>query len=190
MSTAINTDGLTFKARWARRAVREKLSAEINALERGLSQWTPDNLPPDPSSMTTRRLAARTIHHHANPHLTYEILEASPRVGGRIYTHKLSDNQHDDYDIGAMRYPETPNMKRTFDLFNGHFNESGSDPHRVSISNGGCVPNDVVDEAEDLIEAAFRPYKKRLAQNFSEGLAELMKVGDFSTREFFKKRRS
>ncbi|KAI1272349.1 hypothetical protein F5Y07DRAFT_403501 [Xylaria sp. FL0933] len=49
MSTATNTDGLTFKARWARRAVREKLSAEINALERGLSQWTPDNLPPDPS---------------------------------------------------------------------------------------------------------------------------------------------
>ncbi|KAI0810085.1 hypothetical protein GGR55DRAFT_695878 [Xylaria sp. FL0064] len=231
MSTATNTDGLTFKARWARRAVREKLSAEINALERGLSQWTPDNLPPDPSYDEDKRTdgeddtpprsvcivgagiaglyIAMILDSLKIPQLTYDILEASPRVGGRIYTHKFSDIRHDYYDIGAMRYPKIPNMKRTFDLFeltkvplipyylngaealdlfNDHFsNESSSDPHRVSIDNGGCVPNDVVDEAEDLIEAAFCPYKKRLAQNFSEGLAELMKVDDFSTREFLKR---
>ncbi|KAK6507858.1 hypothetical protein TWF481_006280 [Arthrobotrys musiformis] len=51
----------------------------------------------------------------------FEILEAANRVGGRIYTHHFSPNQHDYFDVGAMRFPDTKIMKRqvamTFDLF-------------------------------------------------------------------------
>ncbi|KAJ5210626.1 amino-acid oxidase [Penicillium cf. griseofulvum] len=49
----------------------------------------------------------------------YEILEASQRVGGRLYTHNFSETggPHDYYDVGAMRFPENKIMKRLFDLF-------------------------------------------------------------------------
>ncbi|MCJ1378614.1 hypothetical protein MMC17_001713 [Xylographa soralifera] len=49
----------------------------------------------------------------------YEILEAADqkRFGGRLYTHRFSDQLHDYYDVGAMRFPEISIMKRTFDLF-------------------------------------------------------------------------
>jgi len=49
--------------------------------------------------------------------IKYEILEASDRVGGRLLTHHFSDEPYDYYDLGAMRFPETPIMKRLFDLF-------------------------------------------------------------------------
>ena len=44
--------------------------------------------------------------------IEYEILEASDRIGGRIYTHHFSEDKHDYYDIGAMRFPNNPIMKR------------------------------------------------------------------------------
>ncbi|KAL6710995.1 hypothetical protein ACN47E_006870 [Coniothyrium glycines] len=55
----------------------------------------------------------------------YEVLEANKdRLGGRIYTHYFSEPppgsdkpNHDYYDIGAMRFPNSPIMARTFDLF-------------------------------------------------------------------------
>ncbi|KAF2789884.1 amine oxidase [Melanomma pulvis-pyrius CBS 109.77] len=50
--------------------------------------------------------------------IDYEILEANAdRMGGRIYTHHFSEKAHDYYDIGAMRFPNSPIMARTFDLF-------------------------------------------------------------------------
>lgn len=49
--------------------------------------------------------------------LRYEILEASERPGGRIYTHYFSQKDGDYYDVGAMRFPKIPIMNRTFDLF-------------------------------------------------------------------------
>jgi protoporphyrinogen oxidase len=38
----------------------------------------------------------------------YEILEANKetRFGGRLYTHHFSEEKHDYFDVGAMRYPE------------------------------------------------------------------------------------
>ncbi|OHE94888.1 flavin containing amine oxidoreductase [Colletotrichum orchidophilum] len=53
--------------------------------------------------------------------ITYEILEASDekRFGGRLYTHRFSDDGvHDYYDVGAMRFPKNAVMDRTFRLFN------------------------------------------------------------------------
>ncbi|MCJ1403500.1 hypothetical protein MMC11_006723 [Xylographa trunciseda] len=50
--------------------------------------------------------------------MQYEILEAADkkRFGGRLYTHKFSDDLHDYYDVGAMRFPKITIMDRTFDL--------------------------------------------------------------------------
>jgi len=50
--------------------------------------------------------------------IKYEIMEGSPRVGGRLYTHNFPTNQgkYQYYDVGAMRYPDTSFMQRTFDL--------------------------------------------------------------------------
>ncbi|KAJ6476931.1 L-amino acid oxidase [Mycena sanguinolenta] len=50
--------------------------------------------------------------------IKYEIMEGSERIGGRLYTHKFPQNsgKYQYYDVGAMRYPNTTFMKRTFDL--------------------------------------------------------------------------
>jgi flavin-dependent amine oxidoreductase len=46
-------------------------------------------------------------------HVDYDILEASPRIGGRLFTHFFDANQQLlYYDVGAMRFPENPVMKR------------------------------------------------------------------------------
>ncbi|KAM0795456.1 hypothetical protein BDR22DRAFT_796700, partial [Usnea florida] len=49
----------------------------------------------------------------------YEIIECNSkdRLGGRLYTHYFSDAEHDYYDVGAMRFPDIPTMKQTFELF-------------------------------------------------------------------------
>lgn len=49
--------------------------------------------------------------------IPYEILEASNRIGGRVYTHRFSNDPGDYYDAGAMRFPDIPIMDRTFRLF-------------------------------------------------------------------------
>ena len=47
--------------------------------------------------------------------IDYEILEASDRVGGRVYTHHFSEDatpiEHNYYDVGAMRFPDLEIMK-------------------------------------------------------------------------------
>jgi hypothetical protein len=43
------------------------------------------------------------------PNLSYDILESSDRVGGRLYTYHFEGEPaglHDYFDIGAMRYPK------------------------------------------------------------------------------------
>lgn len=52
---------------------------------------------------------AKLLTEHGIP---YDLIEASGRVGGRMYTKTFSDAPHDYYDIGAMRYPKIPLMDR------------------------------------------------------------------------------
>ncbi|RGP80534.1 hypothetical protein FLONG3_1368 [Fusarium longipes] len=51
--------------------------------------------------------------------IDYDIMEAAKmnRLGGRLYTHRFSYEEHDYYDVGAMRFPNNSIMKRTFQLF-------------------------------------------------------------------------
>ncbi|KAF5664690.1 l-amino acid oxidase [Fusarium heterosporum] len=141
------------------------------------------------------------------PNLTYEILEASDRVGGRIYTHYFSKRPHDYYDIGAMRFPQIPFMERTFDLFKRtkvplikYYLDGGSqcpklfndtlfepgvpDPYRVSKANGGHVPDKWI--SKDIAGDAFLPYKEALKDDFQKGWEKLMEADAFSTREYLK----
>lgn len=53
--------------------------------------------------------------------ICYDIFEANgeERLGGRLYTYKFPSTKgyepgdHDYYDVGAMRFPENPIMKRS-----------------------------------------------------------------------------
>ncbi|KAF3929940.1 hypothetical protein AA313_de0204998 [Arthrobotrys entomopaga] len=247
MSTS-TTDGISIRARYARRLVRAKLAAEINILEqkRGTplvpgfvssGPWTHDNLPTDneygvggggagegfrdgepPAHKVcivgagiAGLYIAMILDDLKIPGISYEILEATDRVGGRTYTHNFSEEKHDYYDIGAMRYPKIPSMDRTFklferagiqnleipyylsgpktpSLFNDYFFIEGeTDPYHVSVGNGGSVPDDVVDNVSQILNVAFGPYKQALEENFEKGFKKLMTVDDFSTREYLKR---
>ncbi|KAK6518212.1 hypothetical protein TWF506_005371 [Arthrobotrys conoides] len=142
------------------------------------------------------------------PNLSYDIVEASDRIGGRVYTHRFSDDLPDYYDIGAMRYPHIKSMDRTFrlfkrtemplipyylkgpntpGLFNDRFFAEGRDPYHVGVENGGSVPDNVVNDIDGIFKKAFGPYKEALKADFDKGFEKLMTVDDFSTREFLKR---
>ncbi|KAH6643229.1 L-amino acid oxidase [Boeremia exigua] len=146
------------------------------------------------------------------PGLEYDILEASDRTGGRIYSHYFSDIPHDYYDIGAMRFPDIDIMKSTFKLFKQlnlplipyfldrnsgavrcptMYNDitvidgepRGSDPFRVGESNGGSVPDTNVDDVNRLLDGVYEPFKKAIAEDFEEGFKLLMRYDCYTTRE-------
>lgn len=197
--------------------------------------FTPDKLPKDPAydkhgnlpqggtddASTPRKVCiigagvaglyiAKMLDDLDIPNLSYDILESSDRIGGRIFTYNFSDVPHDYYDIGAMRYPDIPIMKRTFHLFqkeemplrkyyltgekcpkffNGYnFVADVEDPYNVSKKNLGSVPDDVVANADQILNDTFLPYKLALKDNPKEGWKKLMEVDDLSTREYLKKK--
>ena len=54
-------------------------------------------------------------------HVNYDIFEARAEkdpasgrfgTGGRLFTYNFSDGPHDYYDVGAMRFPDNPVMRR------------------------------------------------------------------------------
>ena len=45
-----------------------------------------------------------------------KIFEAENRVGGRVYTHRFSEEEYQYFEGGAMRLPEVPWQKPVFDL--------------------------------------------------------------------------
>ncbi|RHZ66401.1 hypothetical protein CDV55_103203 [Aspergillus turcosus] len=146
------------------------------------------------------------------PNLSYEILEADSRTGGRVYTHRFSTQPNDYYDVGAMRFPQIASMERVFDLarrvnvpltkyyLHGEncpslFNDicligdstSTADPFRVGQAHGGRVPDRVAANATLLLEDTFRQYKMELHRDFSVGFQRLLKADMFSTREVLRK---
>jgi monoamine oxidase len=149
------------------------------------------------------------------PGLEYDILEASDRTGGRIYSHYFSDARHDYYDIGAMRFPDIEIMKSSFKLFKQlnlplipYFLDQesgsvkcptvynditlidgephGSDPFRVGEANGGSVPDTNVDGVDQLLNGVYEPFKKVMAADFDEGFKLLMNYDSYTTREILR----
>lgn len=72
--------------------------------------------------------------------ITYEIIEASDRVGGRVYTHRFTDDPGDYYDVGAMRFPDNPIMSRTFDLFRRLKIEKNPNTNSGEQKQGELIP--------------------------------------------------
>lgn len=244
---------ISYRSRWARQLIREKLSAEINKLQNqnqhvplgvGLQPTlpvSPDDLPEDPrpGSGGNRRqqhalpadskvcivgagvsglYIAMILDDLAIPNLSYQILEASDRVGGRMYTHKFTETPHDYYDIGAMRYPRIKIMDRTFDLFKRldvplipYFLDDGSvktpsryndvvsiqgetppvdnDTYKVSISNGGSVPDATIKKGVGtILDEAFGPYKEAMQNDWTTGFYKLLKEDNYSTRQYLRER--
>ncbi|ROV86981.1 hypothetical protein VSDG_10088 [Cytospora chrysosperma] len=80
--------------------------------------------------------------------IDYDIIEAADesRLGERLFTHSFSGDEHDYYDVGAMRFPDNVIMKRTFRLFKYIGLEKNQ--------RGGLVPYDF-DDVNNVCPAHF-----------------------------------
>ncbi|KAG0695898.1 hypothetical protein DFH29DRAFT_1005025 [Suillus ampliporus] len=127
--------------------------------------------------------------------IPFDLVEASDRAGGRLYTHRFSEAPNDYYDAGAMRWPELPMMKKVFSLFkelnvplipyylDGRntptmFNNivgppmdlSERDPYKFSVKNGGMVPDEYVAiGVQKFLQQASAPYLQLLREDFEQG---------------------
>ncbi|KAL8853737.1 MAG: hypothetical protein Q9221_001380 [Calogaya cf. arnoldii] len=148
--------------------------------------------------------------------VTYDILEASPRPGGRVLTHYFSTRKHDYYDIGAMRFPNVPPMERTFDLFKRtgvtlidyllkgentpkRYNgitvfppKDGStmeeDPFHVSESKGGVVPDKNMTTAAKALEDAMAPLKDALKRGDAESFRLFEEADEYTVRGYLREK--
>ncbi|KAF4336526.1 amino-acid oxidase [Fusarium beomiforme] len=98
--------------------------------------------------------------------IEYDIMEAAKmnRLGGRLYTHRFSYDEHDYYDVGAMRFPNNTIMKRTFQLFKYIGLEPGKGgliPYYLEDVNNVCPSyfNDVARVGNVWTEGANDPFK-------------------------------
>ncbi|KAL8673690.1 MAG: hypothetical protein Q9168_001905 [Polycauliona sp. 1 TL-2023] len=148
--------------------------------------------------------------------VAYNILEASPRPGGRVLTHYFSTRKHDYYDIGAMRFPNVPPMERTFDLFKRtgvplidyllkgentpkRYNgitvfppKDGAtiedDPFHVSESKGGVVPDERMTTIRNVLEEAMAPLKDALKRGDAESFKLFEEVDDYTVRGYLREK--
>ncbi|PLB51595.1 hypothetical protein P170DRAFT_320658, partial [Aspergillus steynii IBT 23096] len=61
------------------------------------------------------------------------------------------------------------------------------DPFHFSVSNHGLVPDATVNEGtETILDDAFGYYKHQLRRNFEQGLHALMRVDQFTTRDYIR----
>ncbi|KUI62780.1 hypothetical protein VP1G_09904 [Cytospora mali] len=110
--------------------------------------------------------------------IDYDIIEAAdtPRLGGRLFTHRFSEDEHDYYDIGAMRFPDNNIMHRTFRLFNflglEKNKRGGLVPYYLGDKNDVCPAyfNDVPTVGDIWKRGVVDPYR------LNEGLPEDEKI--------------
>ncbi|KAM5356605.1 hypothetical protein ACJ41O_003251 [Fusarium nematophilum] len=126
-----------------------------------------------------------------------DIIEASNRIGGRVYTHKFPEDEdsecaHNYYDIGAMRIPQIDAMKSTLDLID-HLelkerkkyytlgNKDGCEPQIHCYKHGAPEPG-----PDPFSKGEIAEIVKRLGTDFNAEFEELMKSGKdaYSTRAF------
>ncbi|KAG8771087.1 hypothetical protein FRC12_003865 [Ceratobasidium sp. 428] len=156
-----------------------------------------------------------------------DIYEASDRIGGRLYTHRFDrksvigtpapGKEYDYFDVGAMRFPNTPIMAKTYELFkkleidlldykisndtnwlvyNGRRISKKeiadnptiweSDPFRVSMANGGTVPDKwAKQDPGEILHKEIKPFIDALVEDPSKALDDLIDNYDhFSTRSY------
>ncbi|EPQ57024.1 amine oxidase [Gloeophyllum trabeum ATCC 11539] len=143
--------------------------------------------------------------------LKYEILEASDHVGGRMFTYKFQGgSQYDYYDVGAMRFPGSPYMRRIFKLVEDltlklipykfsadntfmYFNHRryqpnppSSDPPADPFQAKGYVPDEylVPGNPGDLMAGLLKPYRDPFMLDIPSALENLYKQDRYSTRTY------
>ena len=126
MGSADSADACPYKAQFASYLVHQKIKALTAATQGKIHQKVAN---PKLEKADIRKLKVCIIGAGCAGLYTaellsflgidFEIWEASERAGGRVRTHYFTDKRpsHLYYDIGAMRFPKTPIMDRTFDLF-------------------------------------------------------------------------
>ncbi|KAG2107115.1 hypothetical protein BD769DRAFT_1675700 [Suillus cothurnatus] len=221
-------DELSFTARYARQLIRENISRQLCALHESHNTELPIH-PPGLLGITcsddtfiplnvkfciigagVAGLYIAMILKELG--ISFDLLEASERAGGRLYTHRFSEAPHDYYDAGAMRLSEIPTMKKALTLFedlnvplipyymNGKntpmmFNNilgppgdiSEYDPYKFSVTNGGTVPDKYVAiGVQKILQQASAPYLQLLREDFEQGFKKLMEVDDYSIREYLR----
>ncbi|KAF5579664.1 amino-acid oxidase [Fusarium pseudocircinatum] len=96
--------------------------------------------------------------------IEYDIMEAAKmnRLGGRLYTHRFSDEAHDYYDVGAMRFPNNTIMKRQLFKYIGiEPGKGGLIPYYLTDVHGVCPSyfNDVSTIGNAWATGADDPFK-------------------------------
>ncbi|KAG1750124.1 hypothetical protein EDB19DRAFT_1678356 [Suillus lakei] len=236
----MTVDELSFTARYARQLIRESISRQLCALRESHDTELPID-PPGPggicSNDSIHRPPKEGTHLDGSIPLDvkfciigagvaglyiamilkelsipFDLVEASDRAGGRLYTHRFSEAPNDYYDAGAMRWPEFPTMKKVLALFeelnvplipyylNGKntpmmFNNilgpsldlAEYDPYKFSVKNGGTVPDEYVAiGVQKILQQASAPYIQLLRENFEQGFEKLMEVDECSIREYLR----
>ncbi|EKM58811.1 uncharacterized protein PHACADRAFT_205061 [Phanerochaete carnosa HHB-10118-sp] len=149
-----------------------------------------------------------------------DIYEASDRLGGRLFTYKFPQSREYDYfDVGAMRFPDTPAMKPVFDLFKRLDVKTLKYYFKDKLGNSTLFYNDIVKKRTDEskivpkdfnitglpdkwgslgVEAnmsnVIKPFKDGLIKDAKEhsekGWELMMEYDRYSTRGYMSDRRS
>ncbi|KAK4692741.1 hypothetical protein P7C71_g4523, partial [Lecanoromycetidae sp. Uapishka_2] len=122
------------------------------------------------------------------PNLSYEILEGSDRVGGRLgqTDPHLPKVQQIKYYLTSPKGDEDHNNQpsRYNDItVIGKYKEH-VDEFRVSETYGGRIMRELVDTPEKYVSEVFEPFKDRLRKNWNKGFQALMKYDQYSVRGF------
>ncbi|KAG1887315.1 hypothetical protein F4604DRAFT_1721298, partial [Suillus subluteus] len=233
----MGTGELSFTARYARHLIRESISRQLCAFRESHDTEPSIHLPGLGGTCSNDALFGTNSASEEGAHLDvkfciigagvaglyiamilkelgipFDLVEASDRAGGRLYTHRFSEAPHDYYDVGAMRWSEIPMMKKALALFeelnvplipyymNGKntpmmFNNILGppidvleyDPFKFSVTNGGMVPDKYVAiGVQKILQQASAPYLQLLKEDFEQGFKKLMEVDDYSIREYLR----
>ncbi|KAL5522354.1 hypothetical protein ACEPAG_8370 [Sanghuangporus baumii] len=128
--------------------------------------------------------------------IPFEILEASDRYGGRLFTHRFSDEEHDYYDVGAMRFPKTPLMdplQNSTLYYNSVLVQRAN--HRGNPEDFGI--SDITGHTwPELVKNVIDPLAKELAKDVTSetdsnaGWKLMMEYDKYSTRAYMAGNRS
>ncbi|EKM51142.1 uncharacterized protein PHACADRAFT_199975 [Phanerochaete carnosa HHB-10118-sp] len=151
--------------------------------------------------------------------IPYIIYEASDRIGGRLFTYRFPPDRYDYFDVGAMRFPETPVMKPVFDLFKQLKVKTLKYYFEDKLGNSTLFYNDIVKKrteekkilpqdfniydledrwaklgVEDNMSNVIKPFKDQLIKDAKEGSDKgwelMMEYDRYSTRGYMSDRRS
>jgi hypothetical protein len=160
----MRVDELSLRARYARHLIRENIARELGAfheshgsvlpgacfsnpllgtdLDHPLEEGTLDQSHPLDVKFCIIGAGAAGLYTAMilkELDIPFDLLEASDRVGGRMYTHRFSEALNDYYDVGAMRWPNLPTMDKYASVFDSEY-KSNMTNRAFSLFEELCIP--------------------------------------------------